>query len=92
MKAKNQGKSPSKKPEAQAAGPAKAQGKGRDGGGPQASYINLCQDAMFKAFFSKDKRRLRSLADTFVRFPEGKTLESLKIKDKDGKDGRRCFA
>ena len=86
MKAKNQGKSPSKKPEAQAARPAKAQGKGRDGGGLQASYINLCQDAMFKAFFSKDKRLLRSLADTFVRFPEGKTLESLKIKDKDGKD------
>ena len=45
-------------------------------------YINLCQDAMFRAFASKDERLLRSLADAFIFLPRGKTVKSLQIKDK----------
>ena len=50
--------------------------------GPEAgSYINLCQDAMFRAFASKDERLLRSLADAFIFLPKGKTVKSLQIKE-----------
>ena len=54
---------------------------------PEAGpYINLCQDAMFRAFASKDERLLRSLAAAFIFLPKGKTVKSLQIKDKGGKE------
>ena len=32
----------------------------------QAQFINLCQDLMFKIFFSRNKKLLLSLAQTFI--------------------------
>ena len=43
-------------------------------------YINLCQDLMFKIFFSRNEKLLLSLAQTFIFQPRGKTIEKLKIK------------
>ena len=48
----------------------------------QAQFINLCQDLMFKIFFSKNEKLLLSLAQTFIFQPKGKTIEKLKIKNK----------
>ena len=42
-----------------------------------SNFINLRQDLMFKTFFSKDKRLLISLLQTFVLGPKGKTVEDL---------------
>ena len=43
-------------------------------------FINLCQDLMFKIFFSRNEKLLLSLAQTFIFQPRGKTIEKLKIK------------
>ena len=43
-------------------------------------FINLCQDLMFKIFFSRNEKLLLSLAQTFIFQPKGKTIEKLKIK------------
>ena len=51
-----------------------------------APYINLLQDAMFRAFVSRDERLLRSIADAFIFLPKGKNIQSLTIKDKGGKE------
>ena len=50
-------------------------------------FINLCQDLMFKIFFSRNEKLLLSLAQTFIFQPRGKTIEKLKIKNKaEGQD------
>ena len=46
----------------------------------QNQFINLCQDLMFKIFFSRNKKLLLSLAQTFIFLPKGKNIEKLKIK------------
>ena len=46
----------------------------------QNQFINLCQDLMFKIFFSRNEKLLLSLAQTFIFQPKGKTIEKLKIK------------
>ena len=43
-------------------------------------FINLCQDLMFKIFFSRNEKLLLSLAQTFIFLPKGKNIEKLKIK------------
>ena len=45
------------------------------------SFINLRQDLMFKTFFSKDKRLLLSLIETFISRPKGKAVQSLTVKN-----------
>ena len=47
---------------------------------PKNQFINLCQDLMFKIFFSRNEQLLLSLAQTFIFQPRGKTIEKLKIK------------
>ena len=47
---------------------------------PKNQFINLCQDLMFKIFFSRNEKLLLSLAQTFIFQPKGKTIEKLKIK------------
>ena len=46
-------------------------------------FINLCQDLMFKIFFSRNEKLLLSLAQTFIFLPKGKNIEKLKIKAED---------
>ena len=48
----------------------------------QAQFINLCQDLMFKIFFSRNEELLLSLAQTFIFQPKGKTIEALEITNK----------
>ena len=54
---------------------------------PKNQFINLCQDLMFKIFFSRNEKLLLSLVQTFIFLPKGKTIETLtiknKVKDKD---------
>ena len=35
-------------------------------------FVNLCQDLMFKIFFSRNEKLLLSLAQTFIFQPKGK--------------------
>ena len=86
MKDKKTGRIRGKKPKDRAQGKTKAQTEAPAKGPEAGSYINLCQDAMFRAFASKDERLLRSLADAFIFLPKGKTVKSLQIKDKGGKE------
>ena len=44
-----------------------------------APYINLCQDLMFKIYFSRSKPLLLSLINAFLPLPEGKSVKSLTI-------------
>ena len=46
---------------------------------PRSPYIDLCQDLMFKIYFSRSKPLLLSLIKTFLPLPEGKTVESLTV-------------
>ena len=46
-------------------------------------FINLCQDLMFKIFFSRNEKLLLSLAQTFIFQPKGKNIKNLKIKAED---------
>ena len=48
----------------------------------QAQFINLCQDLMFKIFFSRNEKLLLSLAQTFIFQPKGKTIETLEVTNK----------
>ena len=48
----------------------------------QNPFINLCQDLMFKIFFSRNERLLLSLVQTFIFYPKGKTIEALDITNK----------
>ena len=50
----------------------------------QEQFINLCQDLMFKIFFSRNKKLLLSLAQTFIFEPKGKMIKSLEMKNKLG--------
>ena len=45
----------------------------------RSRYINLCQDLMFKSFFSKNKRLLLSLLNVFLPLPKGVSVVSLKF-------------
>ena len=45
-------------------------------------FINLCQDLMFKIFFSRNEQLLLSLVQTFIFYPKGKTIEALDITNK----------
>ena len=49
---------------------------------PKNQFINLCQDLMFKIFFSRNEKLLLSLVQTFIFQPKGKTIETLTIKNK----------
>ena len=46
---------------------------------PRSPYIDLCQDLMFKIYFSRSKPLLLSLIKTFLPLPEGKTVQSLTV-------------
>ena len=48
----------------------------------QEQFINLCQDLMFKIFFSRNENLLFSLVQTFIFQPKGKMIERLEIKNK----------
>ena len=48
----------------------------------ETRFINLCQDLMFKIFFSRNEKLLLSLAQTFIFQPKGKTIETLEITNK----------
>ena len=48
----------------------------------QAQFINLCQDLMFKIFFSKNEKLLLSLVQTFIFQPKGKVIKTVKVKNK----------
>ena len=50
----------------------------------RSRYINLCQDLMFKKYFSGDRRLLTGLLNAFIRFPGGGSIKDLEIlKDED---------
>ena len=38
---------------------------------PKNQFINLCQDLMFKIFFSRNEKLLLSLVQTFIFQPKG---------------------
>ena len=46
-------------------------------------FINLCQDLMFKTFFSKNEDILLSLVQTFIFHQKGKTVEKLSLRDQN---------
>ena len=46
---------------------------------PRSPYIDLCQDLMFKIYFSRSKPLLLSLIKAFLPLPEGKTVQSLTV-------------
>ena len=44
--------------------------------------VNLCQDLMFKVFFTKNEHLLPSLIQSCISFPKGKIIQNLEIKNK----------
>ena len=54
---------------------------------PKNQFINLCQDLMFKIFFSNNEKLLLSLLKAFLPLPDKKTIHSFEfIKDKEPKN------
>ena len=45
------------------------------------TYIDLCQDLMFKTFFSKNEDILLSLVQSFIFDPKNKLIESLSLEN-----------